>query len=425
MVAAAVISISTPNGTLVVDVPEGLKDDIRVEVTSDGASVTLDKQNGWTAKLDEGDWDVKLDSPSDSFALDKGKVTIRSGEHQMVSVTYQPQDEGKPSSRGRDRPAKPIALADPDTAESAHQAGLYTWAYQVPDDGVVSIRRARWKVKNGYRGHNGEETLVDGRIRLYLDDEDRSFWPVLCMLSSSAAEALHGQLVQLIESAPAADPNADEHPEADAKIMTAPYATDSIGRVQLPAGMAWEVREPPAEGARPQLVLRDQQSGHDAAIVDTPWDAVRRLSDDLGAAVKRQKMLRLQKLAFQTRDGFWVRAVRGGGGDVRADASERKTSEVFTVEWINLQRTNARIRTREGYYLAYDSDARDEIYATTKSSDEAGIFTFEWLDAGRSRARIAFCCGGYLHAVGGGGGDLDGKVDEPKTSEVFTVAVIP
>ena len=37
------------------------------------------------------------------------------------------------------------------------------------------------------------------------------------------------------------------------------------------------------------------------------------------------------RLRLKTREGFYVRAVQGGGGDVVADVKEPGTSEVFTL----------------------------------------------------------------------------------------------
>lgn len=38
-----------------------------------------------------------------------------------------------------------------------------------------------------------------------------------------------------------------------------------------------------------------------------------------------------ERVALRTREGFYVRAVRGGGDDLDAKVKEPKTSEVFTL----------------------------------------------------------------------------------------------
>ena len=51
-----------------------------------------------------------------------------------------------------------------------------------------------------------------------------------------------------------------------------------------------------------------------------------------------------------------------------AVSKEPLTSEIFTLEWIDKERTKARFRTREGFY----------IHAVTGGGDDVEVFTRRW-----------------------------------------------
>ena len=87
-----------------------------------------------------------------------------------------------------------------------------------------------------------------------------------------------------------------------------------------------------------------------------------------------------ESVRLRTREGFYVGARLGGGANVDATVKEPRTSEVFTVEWLDDEHTKIRLRTREGF---------------------------------------------YIHPVRGGGGDVDARTRIPKTSEVFTLVLAP
>jgi hypothetical protein len=128
-----------------------------------------------------------------------------------------------------------------------------------------------------------------------------------------------------------------------------------------------------------------------------------------------------ERVALKTREGFFVRAVKGGGDDVVADAKEPRTSEVFTLEWVDRAKSQVRLRTRDGYYLHAVRGGGDDLDARVKEPRSSEVFTLEWADEAAARARFRTREGFYVHAVTGGGGGVDAKVKEPRSSEVFTL----
>jgi hypothetical protein len=123
---------------------------------------------------------------------------------------------------------------------------------------------------------------------------------------------------------------------------------------------------------------------------------------------------------LKTREGFYVRAVKGGGDDVVADAREPRTSEQFTFEWLDGNQ-RVRIRTREGFYLHPEQGGGGDLDAEIREPRTSEVFDVDWPDKNFSRLRLKTREGFYVRAVQGGGGDVVADVKEPGTSEVFTL----
>jgi hypothetical protein len=126
---------------------------------------------------------------------------------------------------------------------------------------------------------------------------------------------------------------------------------------------------------------------------------------------------------LKTREGFYVRAVKGGGDDVVADAREPRTSEQFTFEWLDGNK-RVRIRTREGFYLHPEQGGGGDLDAEIREPGTSEVFEVEWLDENFTQLRLKTREGYYVRAVRGGGGDVVANVKEPGTSEVFTLTPI-
>jgi hypothetical protein len=131
----------------------------------------------------------------------------------------------------------------------------------------------------------------------------------------------------------------------------------------------------------------------------------------------------LATATLKTREGFYVRAVKGGGDDVVADAREPRTSERFTFEWLDGSK-RVRIRTREGFYLHPEQGGGGDLDAERREPGTSEVFEVEWLDDEFSRLRLKTREGFYVRAVQGGGGDVVADITEPGTSEVFTLTPV-
>lgn len=150
-------------------------------------------------------------------------------------------------------------------------------------------------------------------------------------------------------------------------------------------------------------------------------------ADDSGA-IKRlgtapyaspAEQIKTQKVLLRTRDGYYLRAMLGGGDKVVADTRDPKTSEVFTMEWVS--NSAVRFRTRDGYYVGARLGGGDAVDATVKEPLTSEVFTLEWQDKDRTRVRLRTREGFYVHPIDGGGGGVDARTRTPKTSEVFTL----
>jgi hypothetical protein len=124
---------------------------------------------------------------------------------------------------------------------------------------------------------------------------------------------------------------------------------------------------------------------------------------------------------LRTREGFYVRAVGGGGDDVVADVREPKSSERFTLEWLAPNQSKVRIRTRDGFYLHAVQGGGGNLDARVKEPRTSEEFAVEWVDREFLRLRLKSREGFYVRAVRGGGGDVTADRREPGTSEVFTL----
>ena len=78
----------TPEGTIIVEMDDDYKDEVKLNVTGEDKTVTLSAESGWTMKLAKGEYDVELAESTDRFELDKDEVTVTRGEDTIVRVTF-------------------------------------------------------------------------------------------------------------------------------------------------------------------------------------------------------------------------------------------------------------------------------------------------------------------------------------------------
>jgi len=130
----------------------------------------------------------------------------------------------------------------------------------------------------------------------------------------------------------------------------------------------------------------------------------------------------VESVAIRTREGFYWRAVDGGGSRIMADIKEAGPTEAFKFEWQDDTRSKAWIRTRDGFYVCGILN-RDGRLECTKQRGTSELFAVLW-DRNQKTFRLRTRDGLYVHAPIGGGSFLD-TIKTPGSSEVFTLVAIP
>lgn len=87
MVATVIWRVQTPLGTVEVRADEAIADDIQVVLSSRGEKVSVLHQGEFAIDLEEGVYQVSLESPNARAQLRQDRVSIKRGETTMVEVT--------------------------------------------------------------------------------------------------------------------------------------------------------------------------------------------------------------------------------------------------------------------------------------------------------------------------------------------------
>jgi len=107
------------------------------------------------------------------------------------------------------------------------------------------------------------------------------------------------------------------------------------------------------------------------------------------------------KVALKTSDGYYLRAVKGGGDDVVADVTDLQTSGIFTFEWFDKENSTIRLKTRDGYYV--HAPVGGSVDAKIKEPLTSEVFTLEWVSKEKMTFRLRSRDGFYMHVVTSGG----------------------
>lgn len=177
--AMGVWRIQTPLGTVEVRADEAIADDVQVVLSNRGEKVSVLKPGDFAVDLEEGVYQVSLDSPDTRAQLRQKRISIKRGETTIVEVTL--SDRQEPIERN----GEPLIAT-----LQGHDAEVSDLAYAVEKkllasssfDGTINL----WNSKTGslidtLRGHEGkvhsvsitsdETTLAssgeDGTIRLW------------------------------------------------------------------------------------------------------------------------------------------------------------------------------------------------------------------------------------------------------------------
>lgn len=155
------------------------------------------------------------------------------------------------------QPAAKPAEANPDVF------GFYTQPYKADADGLVRLGDGvRWHVQSQYLGIDDQGTRsVDDRLTVVLQDEPRSFWPVIMRLNPAEVEDFQKQLARAIENRRAE--------------MTKGAATLAPEPKGLQATLSVERLEPDANGMSPhrrgRVVIDPAQPNLPHQSIELTW----------------------------------------------------------------------------------------------------------------------------------------------------------
>ncbi|QDU35982.1 Serine/threonine-protein kinase PknB [Maioricimonas rarisocia] len=88
---AGMITIVTAKGTVTVDIPRPMRDDVEVQILGNGEEVAvLDKENNWTVRLKGGQYALNLTGGDDEFRLEDDTLTVSRFGRSLVRMRYVP-----------------------------------------------------------------------------------------------------------------------------------------------------------------------------------------------------------------------------------------------------------------------------------------------------------------------------------------------
>ncbi len=107
LLAAILLSIKTPNGEIIVSIPDDLpaelRNQIKINVTGDGAAEVASEANGWRVGIKEGNYRVELTGGKDRVQVEDKQVTVSRNKKAIVTITT--KSHGAVASS--DKPADP------------------------------------------------------------------------------------------------------------------------------------------------------------------------------------------------------------------------------------------------------------------------------------------------------------------------------
>jgi hypothetical protein len=125
------------------------------------------------------------------------------------------------------------------------------------------------------------------------------------------------------------------------------------------------------------------------------------------------------KIALKTSDGYFVRAINGGGDDVIADIIIMDSTAIFFLEWIDKEESKICLRTIYNCYFHAPGEGNVDAVKLKPLTSE--IFTLEWVNQSEGTVRFKTRDKNYLHAVNGGGSNIDAIPKKSDNSSVFSL----
>ena len=137
---AIVLSLPTPNGEVIVEIPNDVPADVRkqikIEVGGDGNLRVANEANGWVIGVKEGQYDVQLSGGGDRVQIDRNQVAVTRGKKTIVTVTLKPDNVGNINSTAD---APPPAIAPFDAAQARQHQAAWAKHLGVPVEYTNSI----------------------------------------------------------------------------------------------------------------------------------------------------------------------------------------------------------------------------------------------------------------------------------------------
>ncbi len=177
VLAAILLSLRTPYGEVVVELPEDVPAEwakqLKIEVRGDGDVQVVDAASGWSIDVKKGKYAVQLAGGDDRFAIEEDSVTVTRGKKTFVRVTLVPP----PSPSSRAAGGEGIAAVWKPTSEQ--QAFFDAVAKLSPEDQIEKVREKLVEVNPQFDG-KAKYKIESGAVVefSFVSDEVTDIWPV-------------------------------------------------------------------------------------------------------------------------------------------------------------------------------------------------------------------------------------------------------
>lgn len=123
LLLAGLITIVTKQGTVTINIPDNVADDVQVQIlTGTDEVAVLDKRNQWTAKLSGGQYTLDLRGGQDEFHLKDNRLTVSRFGKSIVEIDY--------------TPTRSVAKAVP-PSDGSSKSGWHGWPADAPPPAIA------------------------------------------------------------------------------------------------------------------------------------------------------------------------------------------------------------------------------------------------------------------------------------------------
>ena len=199
VLAAILLSLRTPYGEVVVELPDDVPaewaQELKIEVRGDGDVQVVDAASGWSIDVKKGKYAVQLAGGDDRFAIEENSVTVVRGKKTFVRVTVVPPLA--PSGEGHGGERAPIGtetggerVAADWTPAPEQQAFLDSVAKLPAEEQVAAVEDKLREVNEGWTGNVTYKTPRGDAVTLvgFTGSELRDLWPVAALVRLKVLE---------------------------------------------------------------------------------------------------------------------------------------------------------------------------------------------------------------------------------------------